>query len=201
MVKAGRKYTKKSRRRNSQWPTYVLIGGISIAVVVLVVFLVQSGTQGTVQATTSLMGDVVPVSSRDHIPEGTPPGPYASNPPAGGAHYPTTFQAKFYNESDLASLPKYPEGYLVHDEEHGYVIFWYNCSAPGVTDCNALKQMIQGVMNAQGGTKLIAFPWTTMTVPVALTSWGRILNLTTPTADVMTQFVLANRYQGPEDAP
>src|SRR5512140_257877 len=163
MVKAGRKYTKKSRRHSPPWGTYAIMAGIGIAVVVLVVLLVQGGAQGK-SAVTSLMGDQVPVSSRDHIPVGTQPGPYPTNPPAGGAHFPTTFEAKFYNESDLASLPKYPEGYLVHDEEHGYVIFWYNCAAPGVTDCNALKQMIQGVMNAQGGTKLIAFPWSSLTV-------------------------------------
>ncbi len=200
MSKAGRKYTKKSRRHGPPWGTYAIITGIGIAVVVLVVFLVQGGAQGKA-AVTSLMGDPVPVSSRDHIPVGTVPGPYPTNPPAGGAHYPTTLDTKFYNESDVASLPAHPEGYLVHNEEHGYVIFWYNCAAPGVTDCNALKQMIQGVMTAQGGTKLIAFPWSSLTVPVAMTSWGRLMNLPNPTADVMTQFVLANRYQGPEDAP
>ena len=29
----------------------------------------------------------------------------------------------------MPNLPQYPEGYLVHNLEHGYVIFWYNCAA------------------------------------------------------------------------
>jgi hypothetical protein len=97
----------------------------------------------------------------------------------------------------LATLPKYPQGYLVHSLEHGYVIFWYNCKAPN-TDCAALKQTIQSVMDATGGTKLIAFPWSDMDVPLAMTSWGRILKFPTPDPALMKRFVERNRYQAPE---
>ena len=73
-----------------------------------------------------LMGTAVPITSAQHVPDGTQIN-YNSNPPAGGLHYETDFEAGFYQESDLATLPKNPEGYLVHNLEHGYVIFWYNC--------------------------------------------------------------------------
>jgi hypothetical protein len=33
---------------------------------------------------------------------------------------------------------------------------------------------------------------------LAMTSWGRILNFTTPDPVVMKQFVETNRYQAPE---
>src|SRR5512146_2282302 len=123
-------------------------------------------------------------------------------PPAGGTHYPVDYTAKFYQESDLASLPAHPEGYLVHSLEHGYVIYWYNCKADPKIDCAALKQTIQKAMDAAGGTKLIAFPWSSMDVPVAMTSWGRILKMATPDEATMVKFANSNRYKSPEpDGP
>jgi len=148
-----------------------------------------------------LMGDEVAIPSRDHVSNDTLPGPYISNPPAGGAHFATDFTSKFYQEADLVTLPKYPQGYLVHSLEHGYVIFWYNCQVPN-TDCTALKQTIQKVMDETGGTKLIAFPWKDMDIPLAITSWGRILRFPAADPALMKQFVERNRGQAPEpDAP
>jgi hypothetical protein len=199
MNKTGYKSTKKSHRRKSNTATYLIIAGASLAVIVLVIFLVQGSVQPT--SASGLLGDAVQVDSRDHVPVDTVPGPYHSNPPAGGAHYPEDFPAKFYQETDLTSLPKYPEGYLVHSLEHGYVIFWYNCNISG-TNCASLKQSIQNVINNVGATKIIAFPWTTMDVPLAITSWGRILKMPTVDETVMRQFVVHNRLQAPEpDAP
>ena len=147
------------------------------------------------------MGDEVAIPSRDHVSNDTLPGPYISNPPAGGAHFATDFTSKFYQEADLVTLPKYPQGYLVHSLEHGYVIFWYNCQVPN-TDCTALKQTIQKVMDETGGTKLIAFPWKDMDIPLAITSWGRILRFPAADPALMKQFVERNRGQAPEpDAP
>jgi hypothetical protein len=141
------------------------------------------------------MGQAVAVTSAQHVPEGTKI-TYNSNPPAGGMHYATSWKANFYQESDLASLPANPEGYLVHSLEHGYVIFWYNCDLS--TDCEGLKATIQQVMDETGGTKLIAFPWTEMEVPLAMTSWGQILKFSEPDAKQMVQFVQRNRYRAPE---
>jgi hypothetical protein len=173
----------------------VQIGGWSQAIItaIVVIFLVVSKYRNS----DSLMGTAVAIPSRDHLPDGTLPGPYNSNPPAGGAHYATDFTSRFYQESDLATIPKYPQGYLVHSLEHGYVIFWYNCQVPN-TDCASLKQTIQKVMDETGGTKLIAFPWSDSKVPLTMTSWGRILEFQNPDPVVMKQFVLRNRNQAPE---
>ncbi len=190
---------RDAERRKQQVRKILLYGGIGLGLVALVALAaVLSSRKGS---TSGLLGDPVPISSRDHIPSDAPPGPYASNPPAGGPHFDTDFTAGFYQESDLATLPKYPQGYLVHSLEHGYVIFWYNCQAAGAS-CDALKQAIQQVMTATGQAKLIAFPWADMDVPLAMTSWGRILKFTQPDTETMKQFVLHNRYQAPEpDAP
>lgn len=118
-------------------------------------------------------------------------------PAAGGEHYDTTLPQKFYLESDVARLPPHPEGYLTHNLEHGYVIFWYDCDITTV-DCNTLQQTIQRVMGAVGSTKLIAFPWHSLNVPLAMSSWGQVMYFPTLDENLMQQFVLKNRYQAPE---
>ncbi len=195
MSRNSRKTNRRNRRQNSHLLTYLLVGGGVVILIFLVVLLVQSSSQAAPPV--ALMGTPVPNLSRDHIPNTQDPNPYSTNPPSGGHHFDTPFPAKFYQESDLASLPKYPEGYLVHSLEHGYVIFWYNCSVPGV-DCAALKQSIQNVMNQYGGTKLIAFPWSSLTVPLAMTSWGQVMYFQKVDEALMGKFVQTNRYQAPE---
>jgi len=200
-MKASKRQIAREARKKQQIRNRILTyGGIGLgilAVAVVIFFAVNAPP-----ANAALMGDEVPmILSRDHIPTDSVPGPYNSNPPAGGAHYPIDFTEHFYQESELATLPAHPEGYLVHSLEHGYVIFWYNCQAAG-TNCDSLKKTIQDVMDQTGGKKLIAFPWTNMDVPLAMTSWGRIMKFQTPDPAVMKQFVESNRYQAPEpDAP
>ncbi len=190
--------TLRESKKNKQKVKILKIAGVSLSILVIAIIVITATKSNKLGG---LMGDAVLITSSAHVPNTAPAGPYNSNPPAGGTHYETDFSEKFYQESELATLPKYPEGYLVHSLEHGYVIFWYNCQVAG-TDCSALKQTIQAVMDETGKTKLIAFPWNTMDVPLAMTSWGRILNFTTPDPVVMKQFVERNRYQAPEpDAP
>jgi len=183
---------KKKKEQRQKTQLYAGIGIAIIAVAAVIFFISRSTTSAGPP-----LGDVVPIASSSHVPADTVPGPYASNPPAGGTHFDESYPAKFFEESDLAGLGAHPEGHLVHSLEHGYVIFWYNCQAAGV-DCAAMKQMIQKVMNDTGGTKLIAFPWTDMDVPLAMTSWGRILKFPTLDAALMKQFVQRNRYKAPE---
>jgi hypothetical protein len=191
-----RRETQKNKQTQNRLLIYAGLGVAMIAVIWGVIFFANKSPGNT-----GLVGEEVAVPSRDHVASNTVPGPYNSNPPAGGSHFDTDFPAKFFQESEVAALPKHPEGYLVHSLEHGYVIFWYNCLFPN-TDCAALKQSIQKVMDETGGAKLIAFPWAGMEQPLAMTSWGRILKFTVPDPVLMKQFVERNRYQAPEpDAP
>jgi hypothetical protein len=182
-MKKTNRQIKRETKKNKKMQQKVLsfVGyGLAIIVVFAVIFVLVTKLSNSI----NLIGDEVSIPSRNHVPPGTLPGPYNSNPPAGGVHYDSDFPAKFYKESDLAALPLHPEGYLVHDLEHGYVIFWYNCQAPN-TDCSALRQTIQKVMDETGNTKLIAFPWSDMDIPLAMTSWGRILKFTIPNPAIM----------------
>jgi hypothetical protein len=182
----------RARQRSTNRSVFLLAAAGVVLVLVAIVIVLSQASQG-------LMGDAVAVDSRDHVAIDTVPGPYATNPPAGGSHFSSTFKAGFYQESDLQTLPPHPEGYLVHNLEHGYVIFWYNCAAAPSLDCSAIKQTIREVMDKFQGIKLIAFPWDSMKdVPLTLTSWGRIMRLSTADAGLMSQFVERNRYQSPE---
>jgi hypothetical protein len=177
---------KKRRVRTIIW------GGVGVIIVVLVGILISDAVRPAT-------GEAMPVMPADHIPDGTEPGPYNTDPPTSGHHYADSLQAGFYHESDLASLPPYPVGNLVHNLEHGYVIFWYNCDAlEGAADCSALKAEIQEVMDRYDGIKLIAFPWESLDEPVVMTTWGRMLRFDTFDAGDAGDFVSRNRNRAPE---
>jgi hypothetical protein len=57
-------------------------------------------------------------------------------------------------------------------------------------------------MDEFNGLKLIAFPWNSLEVPVAMTSWGRLQRFETFDLSRARAFVKANRNRAPEpDAP
>lgn len=140
---------------------------------------------------------VVVMADSSHVPEDQVPGPYNTNPPTSGPHYADTFNAGFYDESDLATLPQHPEGYLVHNLEHGYVIFWYNCHFLNEQECSNLKSQIQSVMDGFD-VKVVAFPWDSIDVPVVMTSWGKMQKFENFDSGQAKIFVERNRNRSPE---
>lgn len=195
--KSAKRQVARSRQHRRRWATMLVWGGAGVVILVLVGLLAR-------QALRPAAGEIVdvPINSSQHIAEGTPPGPYTTDPPAGGVHYPDTLPARFYDESNLASLPKYPEGYLVHNLEHGHVIFWYNCDVLSDADCIQLKDQIRSVMDEFNGFKVVAFPWKSLDVPLVMTSWGRIQRFEAFDLAQARNFVRANRNRAPEpEAP
>jgi hypothetical protein len=106
--------------------------------------------------------------------------------------------AGFYDDADVAVLPPRPEGFLVHNLEHGYVIFWYNCQALDEAGCAELKAQIRQVMDDHGNFKLIAFPWTSIEEPLAMTSWGRLQRFERFDARAASRFIRTNLNKAPE---
>lgn len=172
-------------------------GSLGLVVLIVVGGLIWFFTR-TTDVSAAQMGDFVPTTSRDHIPEGTDPGPYSTNPPAEGHHYPTTFNPGFYTPDDVAKMPKYPQGYLVHDLEHGYVIYWYNCQANPSINCDDMQNAIKQVIQKNNSFKVIGFPWPSQKEPLVMTSWGRILRLNKVDPATMRAFYKANVDKGPE---
>ena len=163
-------------------------GGIGVAVLALLSFIIYQGVKPAA-------GETVPVMVSDpHIPTNSDPGQYNSDPPTSGLHYADTLQAGFYETNDYP----FPAGYLVHNLEHGYVIFWYNCDLLDETGCTELKSQIRSVISELGGVKLIAYPWNSIDVPLVMTTWGRLQRFQTFDAEQAKSFYRANLNRAPE---
>ena len=199
MSKSTRERIRSKRRRERT--RIIVIGAIiAIAVVAGIAWLAnQSRERESGEAVE--IPQVQPVEEMAeiaHVAEGTDPGPYNSDPPTSGKHYPTQAFADFIEEDGLESFGDFPEGYLVHSLEHGYVIFWYNCDVLIDTECEDLKDEIQQVMGRVGDFKVIGFPWPTLEEPVVLSSWGRLLRFDEFDPNVAEQYVRNFRNQAPE---
>lgn len=146
-------------------------------------------------------GEAIPIMENGgaHVREGEDPGPFNSDPPTSGRHYSQPLDPGFYEVGDEETLLEYPEGYLLHNLEHGYVIFWYNCEAlERAEDCDELKDQIKSVMDRFLSVKLIAFPWMSLEQPVVMTTWGQMLRFDKFDEGMAREFVQANRNRAPE---
>lgn len=195
-INKTRRAEREARLKRKKTMRYVIWGSVIVVGLAAVGALIWFFSQPA--ATAQAMGDVVPVDSRDHITLGSDPGPYSSDPPAGGHHYPSTYDPGFYSTQDVQALPKFYSGYLVHNMEHGYVIYWYNCSADPSINCNDLQNAIKQVIKENNSFKVIGFPWPSLKQPLAITSWGRILRLNKIDLATMRAFYRGNVDKGPE---
>jgi len=193
MSKKNLREERKAKKRKQKLVSTLIWGGLALVVV---------GLFGTIiwRTVQPAAGEAVPVmaNSEAHVNEGEDPGPFNSNPPTSGPHYADEYEAGFYDESSPEAQVLYPEGYLGHNLEHGYVIYWYNCDLLDSNDCAALKDQIKESMADNGRTKLIAFPRTSTDVPVAMTTWGQLLKMDEFDAGQAKKFVSANRNRAPE---
>ncbi len=162
--------------------------GIGLATVILLVgalfFFSKSGSSNK-----SLIGQEVQITGTKHLQQGTPIH-YSTNPPAEGNHYPNPQPAGIYPTPP-------PDGNLVHSLEHGAVILWYNPKKLSSAQIDKLKS----IYNKAPGDKDIMVARISMDVPVAVTSWGRILKLMTIDEKAIDAFFSTNVDQGPEQAP
>lgn len=178
----------RERNQRQKRTTSLIWGGVGLLVLAVIGFFVWRGVRPP-------MGESIPIMvSSPHIAPGSDPGEYNSDPPTSGLHYADTAQAGFYDEN----IYTYPAGYLVHNLEHGYVIFWYNCDLLDDTACSELKSQIGSVMDELGGLKMIAYPWNSIDVPVVMTSWGRLQRFESFDPEQAKAFYRANLNKAPE---
>ena len=95
--------------------------------------------------------------SQQHIPE-TEKGGYTDSPPAFGKHWNIwePMDKKLYSEKERPPLEK-----LVHNQEHGFTILWYDETA---ADDSAMMDAIRKIAKKYTGTdnqrlKFMAVPW------------------------------------------
>ena len=188
MSRQTKREERRARQRREQMRNYALWAGLGLVVLAVIGFIVWQGARPAA-------GEEIPIMTSDpHIPPDTDPGKYNSDPPTSGLHYAGEAEAGFYDTNSYT----YPAGYLVHNLEHGYVIFWYNCDIISESECSDLKAQVQSVMDELSGTKLIAYPWPSLDVPVAVKSWGRLQKFETFDADQAKAFYRTNLNRAPE---
>jgi hypothetical protein len=115
--------------------------------------------------------------NQQHLADGSTVA-YPDAPPAFGPHYitPDTMARKFYTAADRPAL-----GTLVHNEEHGYTILWYDDTvakdSTQMTQVRAIADKFSGTTDLRH--KFKAVPWTTADgTPfpdgqhIALTHWS-----------------------------
>ncbi len=185
-----RRQRRQAQRRRQRLRERLIWGSAALATLALIGFLTYNSVRPP-------MGEEIPEEAALHVEPGSDPGPYNSDPPTSGRHYAQELEAGFYDEDALQTGPQYPEGYLVHNLEHGYVLFWYNCQAYA-GDCAELKVDIRDVLESFGYVKVLAYPRASLDVPVVLTSWGRLLRMETFDPGEARAFVRANRNRAPE---
>ncbi|MBM3182259.1 MAG: DUF3105 domain-containing protein [Chloroflexi bacterium] len=181
------------RHRKQKIKTNLMWGGIGVVVIAIFSIIIWQGVRPAAGEFIQIMA-----GSSQHIPMDSDPGEYNSDPPTSGPHYGEEARAGFYDSNNY----QFPAGYLVHNLEHGYVIFWYNCDLLDETGCADLKEQIKTTMDDLGGTKLIAYPWPSLDAPLVMTSWGRLQRLETFDSEQVKAFYRANLNRAPEpDAP
>lgn len=164
-----------------------VIGGIGILTLVILVggisMLSAQGAKEQEKLATPLMGEEVKISSMNHVSQGEVSN--QNEPPAGGPMYGQTAGPGI--KSTQASA-----GSLNHSMEHGAVVVYYNEELPEPDR----KKIEEAFLNARGSK--IMTPWKGLGVPVALTSWGRILKLKSIDPKVIQQFIETNNNRAPE---
>jgi hypothetical protein len=180
--------TRRKKERNRQRITRAGIGMIVVALLGILIW----------QLAKPAAGQAIAILPADHIEDGVEPGPYNSDPPTSGSHYAEGLDAGFYNLEDLEAIGQYPEGHLVHNLEHGYVILWYNCELLDEQACDRIKTEIQAVIERENSFKVIGFPRESIEAPLVLTSWGRLQTFSSFESNAVARFISRNRNQAPE---
>lgn len=180
----------EARRRGQKSRSGLIWGLVIIAAVALVGYLLWVAVRPA-------EGTAVPLEGEEHIQAGTDP-QYASNPPTSGKHYEEELPAGFYEEADLEPFLPFPEGFAVHNLEHGYIIFWYNCEVIDEVACEQLKSDIRNFIDQSLTKKLLALPWHDTEIPLVLTSWGYRLEMPAFDAGRASAFIAANASKAPE---
>ncbi len=191
--KVSRREQRRARKRKQKLKSQIGWGAAALLTVAFVGYLLWTGIRPP-------LGEIVSAEAAgQHIGLNTPPPPYDTDPPTSGSHYANPLPAGFYDETspEVTDLPN-PEGFIVHALEHGYVVFWYNCTLVSEQECSNIKSQLRAALDEAGNLKVIAFPWATADAPVVATSWGRMLKMETFDPDLVAKFIQRNRNQAPE---
>jgi hypothetical protein len=124
---------------------------------------------------------------------------YQTKPPSSGDHYPIWAAYRSYSSP-------IPEGYWVHDLEHGAVVFSYNCPSGCAADVAAAQSFIDGlpadpICDPDAGdppVRMVMTPDPSLDVRFAASSWGWTLRANCFDPGTFGTFVQDHYGQGRE---
>jgi Protein of unknown function (DUF3105) len=124
---------------------------------------------------------------------------YLTKPPSSGNHYPIWAAYKSYTSA-------IPEGFWVHDLEHGAVVFSYNCPDGCPGDVSAAQSLIDALPGdpqcdpAAGDppTRMVMTPDPNLDVTFAASAWGWTLRASCFDPAAFGAFVAAHYGNGRE---
>jgi hypothetical protein len=188
---------RQARRRN--FVTFGVIALVAVTVVALIVNerRAESGPVGVAQGEAGCTDIERPAEEgAQHVPDGTDV-QYATTPPTSGDHYDTPAEPGFY---DVASGAQVPEERLVHNLEHGQIVFWYDPENEEVQD--DLEQLI-GDQPKEYALTLLAAPSSAVEPPYGftMTAWGAMQSCEAVSETVINDFRAQFQGRGPEQFP
>ncbi len=169
----------------------IIISVSFLTIIILVAgvwFLGSQGTKEQEKINKSLMGEEFPTSAQ-HVPRGEKHEAYNSNPPNSGPHWGDGVAGPGIKNSQV------PDELVLHSMEHGAAVVWYKDDLPA-SDVERIKT----AFNDASGKKIM-LPRKNLDVPVALTSWGRLLKLSQIDEGKIKEFIETNSDRAPEKAP
>lgn len=118
-----------------------------------------------------------------HVEPGAPHEPYNSSPPTTGPMYEQTAPLGFSTEA-------LPEESLVHNQEHGAIVIWYQPDAPAET-ISAIENL-----TLQEPQATVAAPYTDIEAPyqLVISAWGALQRCEQVSQEVVDDF--RREYQG-----
>ncbi len=188
MNSKSKRQQRQEHQSKQKFKNNLIWSGIGVIILTLLGLVIWQGVRPARGESVQIM------VSNPHIPVDSDPGQYNSDPPTSGPHYAEEARAGFFENNNY----QFPAGYLVHNLEHGYVIFWYNCNLLDESGCTDLKAQIKTTMDDLGGIKLVAYPWPSLEVPLAMTSWGRLQRFEKFDSEQAKAFYRANLNRAPE---
>jgi hypothetical protein len=140
-----------------------------------------------------------PIEGYNHVPVCSPV-TYGTEPPSSGNHYPYWAAYRTYTAP-------VPEGFLVHNLEHGAVALTYDCPNGCAADVAAAQAMLDGLSTdpdcvAQSSPvrrRVLMTPDPKLDVPFAASAWGWTLRAKCFDSAVFEAFLLRHYNQGREN--
>ncbi|MFN2595026.1 MAG: DUF3105 domain-containing protein [Actinomycetota bacterium] len=202
--KQARRQAEEKRRaelRKAQFRRNAITIGLAIVIGGAAVFIIiQNRTPSSANKGSSVGGSVSAADCTDianpkllkglHIPVGQTHRPYTSTPPTSGPHYAAPagpVDPGFYSDA------LQPEAVL-HNEEHGMIVFWYRADAP-----SSVIDKLQKIVDQQpAATVAVPYDQVPPGESFSMTAWGHIQSCHDVAQTVVDKFRTLYQGKGPE---